>query len=197
MKTLLYIHGFMSGSNGTKSKQLSKKFKNIYNVITPELTADPDSSIEIINKYIDEYKPDIIVGTSLGGFMSLMCNNTGCNIYLCNPCLYPQKELSQWLNSKQTYFCERLDGVQTYTLTNETLQKYTNYDTISEILKNKDNIYAVCSTCDDIIGDTHYKTLSNILNNDHLIVSDEFGHQCNGKGYNYLTDLIKKIEGIE
>lgn len=194
MKTLLYIHGFMSGSNGTKSKQLAKKFKDKYTVIAPELTADPDLSIDIINEYIDKYNPDIIVGTSLGGFMALMCNNQGKHVYLCNPCLYPQYELAQWLNQEQHYFCERIDGVQTYTLTNEILQKYCKYYPFSSISKNKDNIYAVCSTCDDIIGNTHYTTLSGYLDKSHLIISDEFGHQCNGKGYEYLIDLINKNE---
>lgn len=189
---LMYIHGFMSGANGTKQIQLKKKLKDYYNVMAPELTADPEEAINIINDMIEQYHPEVIVGTSLGGFMSLICNNINTTVYLCNPCLNPYKEISRWLNEPQTYFCERIDGVQTYTLTQDILDKYLKYDIFDILNKHKDNIFAICSTCDDLLGDYHYKTLSNILDEDHLITSDKFDHRCSGEGFKMLVSLIKE-----
>lgn len=41
---MIYIHGFMSGANEAKQKQLQKHFKNRYRVIAPEIDADPDKA---------------------------------------------------------------------------------------------------------------------------------------------------------
>lgn len=190
MKCLMYIHGFMSGANGTKQKQLSKKLKDRYEVIPPELTADPDESLDIINRMIAEYKPKVIVGTSLGGFLALMCESGDARIIVANPCLYPREEISRWKDEPQTYFCPRLDGVQTYTLSQEVLDKYLKYDAVAAAREKRDRLSAVCSSCDQILGDTHYRILSDILPPKRLIISDTFDHRCAGEGLNHLISLI-------
>ena len=68
LPVMMYVHGFMSGSNGAKQRQLQKQFKGRFRVIAPELDADPDKSLEILNRIIEDEKPEIIVGTSLGGW---------------------------------------------------------------------------------------------------------------------------------
>ena len=56
---MMYLHGFMSGANGSKQRQLQKLFKGRYRVIAPELDADPDHSLDVINKTIKAEKPKI------------------------------------------------------------------------------------------------------------------------------------------
>ncbi|MCM1139196.1 MAG: hypothetical protein NC248_12100 [Bacteroides sp.] len=189
-KYLMYLHGFMSGANGDKQQQLRRKLKGRYEVIAPELTADPDSSLAIINKMIVEYRPEIIVGTSLGGFMVLMCDSGDARLLIANPCLCPQEEISRWKDIPQTYFCQRLDGVQTYTLTQDVLDKYLKYEAVEAAKTKSDRIFAVCSTCDERLGDRHYKTLEPILPNNQLICSDRFGHRCAGEELKLLISLI-------
>uniref|UniRef100_UPI00256F3109 hypothetical protein n=1 Tax=Duncaniella freteri TaxID=2530391 RepID=UPI00256F3109 len=46
LPVMMYLHGFMSGANGVKQRQLQRQFKDRYRVIAPELDADPDSSLE-------------------------------------------------------------------------------------------------------------------------------------------------------
>ncbi|MCM1319630.1 MAG: hypothetical protein NC217_04545 [Muribaculaceae bacterium] len=190
MKHLMYIHGFMSGSNGTKQKQLAKKLKGRYEVIAPELTADPDESLAIINRMIADCHPEVIVGTSLGGFMALMCESGDAELVVANPCLYPQEELSRWKDEPQTYFCPRIDGNQTYTLTQATLDKYLKYDAVAAAAEKKDRLKAVCSSCDEILGDRHYKTFSGILPAERLLIFDTFDHRCAGEGLRLLISLI-------
>ena len=50
LPVMMYLHGFMSGANGAKQRQLQRQFKGRYRVIAPELDADPDSSLEVINR---------------------------------------------------------------------------------------------------------------------------------------------------
>ena len=72
LPVMMYLHGFMSGANGAKQRQLQKHFKGRWRVIVPELDADPEKSLAIIDELIEKERPEIIVGTSLGAWMAMM-----------------------------------------------------------------------------------------------------------------------------
>ena len=91
LPVMMYIHGFRSGANGSKSEQLQKHFEGKFRVIAPEVDADPLKSLAIIDEIIAREKPQIIVGTSLGGWMTLMCNSQDALLVVVNPCLNPIK----------------------------------------------------------------------------------------------------------
>ena len=190
---MMYVHGFMSGSNGAKQRQLQKHFKGRFRVVAPELDADPDKSLEILNRIIEDENPEIIVGTSLGGWMTVMCDSKDAQLVIVNPATDPYKTLSQWLNEPKTYFCPRLDGKQTYTLTQEVLDKYLKYDTIKEIRQKTGRLHALCSTKDELIGDMHISMLTPLLPEERLMVVDDFGHQCRDAGLNHLFEIIEYI----
>ena len=40
LPVMMYIHGFRSGTNGSKREQLQKHFQGRYRVIAPEVDAD-------------------------------------------------------------------------------------------------------------------------------------------------------------
>ena len=193
LPVMMYVHGFLSGSNGSKQKQLQDHFEGRYRVITPELDADPDKSLAILNEIIEKEKPEIIIGTSLGGWMTLMCDSHDAKLVIVNPSTEPEVTLGRWLNLPQQYFCERLDGVQTYTLTQEVLDKYMKYDTLGEVKKKLDRLYALCSTQDELIGTRHIKMLKPIMESKHLMIVDDFGHQCRDAGMLHLFDLLESI----
>ena len=71
LPVIMYIHGFRSGANGSKHQQLQEYFRGKYRVIAPEVDADPKKSLAKINEIIALEKPEIIVGTSLGGWMAV------------------------------------------------------------------------------------------------------------------------------
>lgn len=190
----MYLHGFMSGANGAKQRQLQKRYEGRYKVIAPELTANPDESLSIINEIIDKENPEIIIGTSLGGWMAIECIVDGdADIILVNPCLTPQTQISRWLNEEQKYFCKRLDGVQTYTLTQEILDLYDKYNAFDSIEFSKYHISALCSTADELLGDSHCKALRNVLPDGYSMEVDDFGHQCRDAGMTHLFELIDKV----
>lgn len=187
---MMYIHGFMSGANGAKQKQLQRHYKD-YRVIAPELDADPEKALNIINEIIKEENPEIIIGTSLGGWMTIMCDSDDrTQLVVVNPALFPEKTLAQWLNEEQTYFCERLDGVQTYTLTQDVLDKYKNYDAVSTAKNKINRLHALCSTKDELIGSRHIDALKPFMPEKRLMVVDDFGHQCRDAGMIHLYNIL-------
>lgn len=193
LPVMMYVHGFRSGANGSKQGQLQKHFKNRYRVIAPELDADPDKSLAVINELIEKEKPEIIIGTSLGGWMTLMCDSHDAQLVVVNPSTTPVKTLARWLNEPLDYFCPRIDGVQTYKLTQEVLDKYRKYDTV-ETVKNKVNrIHALCSSKDELIGNEHLDKLKPVLPEERLMIVDDFGHQCLDAGMTHLFEILDSI----
>ncbi|MDE6669405.1 MAG: hypothetical protein K2K26_06960 [Muribaculaceae bacterium] len=194
--TMMYIHGFRSGANGSKREQLQSHFGNRYRVIAPEVDADPEKALAIINEIIACERPEIIVGTSLGGWMTLMCDSGDAQLVVVNPSTEPQKTLAQWVGEELPYFCPRLDGVQNYTLTDEIINKYSTYNTIGNIKEKAGRIHALCSSNDELIGDIHIRTLQPLLREDRLTVTDDFGHRCSGAGMNHLFDILESVAKV-
>lgn len=194
LPVMMYVHGFMSGgAHGSKQKALQKQFKGRYRVIAPELDADPDKSLNILNEVIKQEKPEIIVGTSLGGWMTLKCESRDAELVVVNPVVNPYITLAQWLNKEQTYFCPRLDGIQTYTLTQDVLDKYQKYDAVSSVKEKQQRLHVLCSTQDEIIGTRHIDALQPILPEDRLMIVDDFPHQCRDAGLKHLFDILEYI----
>lgn len=190
---MMYLHGFMSGANGAKQRQLQRRYKGRYRVIAPELTANPIESLEIINDLIEDEKPEIIIGSSLGGWMAIECNSGNADVIVINPSLRPQNSISRWRDQEQTYFCKRLDGVQTYTLTQDVLDLYKGYDAISTAKYRRLNISALCSSADELLGDSHYTVVREFLPKGYCKVVNDFGHQCRDAGMTHLYELIEKV----
>lgn len=193
LPVMMYIHGFRSGANGSKHQQLQEHFRDKYRVITPEVDADPKKSLEKINEIIALEKPEIIVGTSLGGWMTVMCNSGDAQLVVINPATDPDATLSQWEGQNLPYFCRRLDGVQSYTLTKDVLDKYGEYNFETVVKEKAANIHALCSTEDELLSDSHIKTLQPILPKEHLTVVDDFGHRCDAKGMIHLYKILDAI----
>lgn len=193
LPVMMYIHGFRSGANGSKREQLQEHFEGRYRVIAPEVDADPEKSLATINEIIGLEKPEIIVGTSLGGWMTLMCDSGDAQLVAVNPSTRPKQTLSRWIDQELPYFCERLDGVQTYTLTREVIDKYDGYDIEKAITEKADRTNALCSSADELIGDLHIRTLRNLLPPDRLTIADDFGHRCSGAGMTHLLELLERI----
>lgn len=195
LPVIMYIHGFRSGANGSKREQLQKHFEGRFRIIAPEVDADPDASLTKINEIIAHEKPQIIVGTSLGGWMTLMCESGNAELVIVNPCIFPMEALSQWKDMELEYFCKRLDGVQTYKVTEEILNKYDRYDIAEAIRKKSQRINGLCTTRDELLGTSHIDTLEPLLPPEHLTIVDDFGHRCSGEGMTHLFEILDGICG--
>lgn len=191
--TIMYIHGFRSGANGSKREELQRQFGDRFRVITPEVDADPEKALAIINSLIDQERPQIIIGTSLGGWMAVMCDSRDAQIVIVNPSVDPALTLGRWVGQQLPYFCPRLDGVQTYTLTQEVLDKYRRYDFPDKLTRISNRVHALCSSNDELIGDIHIRALQPLLTTDHLTIADDFGHRCSGPGMTHLLDILNRL----
>jgi predicted esterase YcpF (UPF0227 family) len=85
---------FSSSSTATSSilKNLKELLGKEYNVVSDYYAQyNPEEAINDIKYYIEQYKVDILVGSSLGGYITLQI--PGIKKVIINPCLYPNIEL--------------------------------------------------------------------------------------------------------
>ena len=69
MKTILYIHGLSSsGASGT-ARHLQALLPDI-RVIAPDLPIDPDEALAMLRDLVATERPDIVIGTSMGGMFA-------------------------------------------------------------------------------------------------------------------------------
>lgn len=93
---ILNIHGYKG--NAENSAYFALKELG-HDVISPQLDYDaesPENILSSLSAVLSDSKPDVIVGTSLGGFFALLLSiESGLPSVLVNPCLMPFVTLPQ------------------------------------------------------------------------------------------------------
>ena len=63
----IYVHGLGSGAASTTIRLVCKIFSE-YEWIALEVNENPFESVEKINAAVNDFKPSLLMGTSLGGY---------------------------------------------------------------------------------------------------------------------------------
>ncbi len=101
---ILYLHGFASCGNSTKTAVLKAYFGEDQ-ILSPDLPIDPVEAIRFIKRYIIEHDVDLLIGSSLGGFYaSYFCELLGIKTVLINPSTQPFITLASYVGINQ-YWC--------------------------------------------------------------------------------------------
>lgn len=117
---IMYVHGIGSGKNGNTVTWIKETFKN-HEIYTFDIPFDPVEAIEFINKKCDEYDINMIIGTSLGGFYAMTIS--GVQKILINPAIKAYETAETIGYGVHEYFCERDDGIQTYEINADFVNK--------------------------------------------------------------------------
>jgi predicted esterase YcpF (UPF0227 family) len=101
---ILYLHGFASCGDSTKS-QLLKSFFKEEGVYSPDLPLKPGDAIAYIDTVLRENAIELIIGSSLGGFYaSYFCEKYGIKTVLINPSTEPYITLESYVGTNR-YWC--------------------------------------------------------------------------------------------
>ena len=121
-KTLLYCHGFgSSGQSGTVTRL--RTVMPQANVIAPDLPIDPHEAIALLHSICEKEKPDLIIGTSMGGMYTEMLY--GYDRILVNPALQMGDTMKDHgMIGAQHFSNPRQDGVQDFIVTKALVKEY-------------------------------------------------------------------------
>lgn len=95
---ILYIHGFGSTGNSKTVQGLQKILGNDATILAPQFSNDLSTVAQIeqniaeAKKYMHEFRPNVVIGSSFGGFIATFLN--GYPRILINPCFLPSERLS-------------------------------------------------------------------------------------------------------
>ena len=128
MKKILYLHGFgSSGASGTVDL-LRRAFGDRTDeahravILAPDIPLDPLAALPMLKELASDEKPDLIVGTSMGGFYAQQLH--GFTRICVNPSFWLSKKCEVLYVGKHKWLNRRRDGETEFSVTNETIAHF-------------------------------------------------------------------------
>ena len=121
-KTVLYVHGFASsGQSGTVTRL--RTVMPQARVIAPDLPINPHEAIALLHTICQQEKPDLIIGTSMGGMYTEQLR--GFDRICINPALEIAETMrAHGMTGTQQFQNPRLDGVQEFYVDKALVKEY-------------------------------------------------------------------------
>ena len=121
-KKILYVHGFgSSGQSGTVTR-IREVLPNA-TVVAPDLPIEPEEAMALLRQVCDSEKPNLIIGTSMGGMYAEMLR--GFDRIIVNPALEMGETMKAYgMMGAQHFSNPRLDGVQDFIVTKTLVKAY-------------------------------------------------------------------------
>ncbi|NPD81775.1 esterase [Prevotella sp. PINT] len=121
-KKILYVHGFASSGQSGTVTLLRTIFPNA-TVVAPDLPIHPQEAMDLLHATCDEERPDLIIGSSMGGMMTEMLY--GYDRILVNPAFQMGDTMgSHGMVGKLSFQNPRRDGVQEMIVTKAIVKEY-------------------------------------------------------------------------
>lgn len=121
-KKILYVHGFgSSGQSGTVMR--IREVLPSAEVIAPDLPISPQEAIDMLRNLCSTERPDLIIGTSMGGMYAEMLY--GYDRILVNPALQMGDTMKEHgMIGAQHFSNPRQDGIQDFIVTKALVKEY-------------------------------------------------------------------------
>ena len=150
---LVYFHGFMSsGASGTV-ESLRRMLPEL-EVCAPDIPVDPAEALPYLRQYVEEQKPDIIVGTSMGGMYAQQM--FGYKKICVNPS-FNMSTMSKVMKANTTYPFQngRKDGAKTFKITGQIVKNFNmmerqQFKGITDF--DRENTYGLFGTHDTTVN---------------------------------------------
>ena len=117
----MYVHGFASsGSSGTVMN-LRRSLPG-WRVVAPDLPVDPFESLELLRRLVQEEKPEIVVGTSMGGMYTQQL--WGVPRIVVNPSFEMSRSLLFGKMGRNKYMSKRKDGATEFRIDKNIVERF-------------------------------------------------------------------------
>ncbi len=158
-KTVMYLHGFgSSGQSGTVTR-LRTILPNA-KVIAPDLPIHPAEAQDLLRELCEKEKPDLILGTSMGGMYTEQLY--GFDRICMNPALCLADTMQQHgMTGTQTFQNPRLDGIQQFYVDKALVKEYRQVSELrfsgleglsnEERIKEEKRVYGLFGDKDNLV----------------------------------------------
>src|SRR5438046_8603971 len=110
MRTIVYLHGFISSPQSRKAAMLGDYVRNCASGIgyeVPALDHRPARAFEEVLAVCAKHRPEdlTLVGSSLGGFYAtIAAERIGCRAALLNPAVHPYRHFQRYLGPQRNLY---------------------------------------------------------------------------------------------
>lgn len=130
MKTILYIHGFCSaGSSGTVVLLRNILYGADVRVLAPDVPVMPAEAIVLLRDLVEKERPDLIIGTSMGGMYAEMLR--GYKRILVNPSFHMARLLTFRGLGKYRFLNKRQDGSKDFKVDKTMIAQFRELEKLS------------------------------------------------------------------
>ena len=147
---IVYFHGFgSSGASGTVDL-LRHTFPE-YDIVAPDIPVDPVEALPYLREFCATEKPDLIIGTSMGGMYAQQM--FGYKKILVNPAFYMSR-YGVMKTGEHKFMNGRKDSAKTFRITKDIIQHFnqmerTQFKGITPF--DKENTYGLFGTNDPTV----------------------------------------------
>lgn len=121
-KKIMYVHGFGSSGQSGTVKRLHEVLPNA-EIIAEDMPLHPAKAMQLLHKLCDERRPDLIIGTSMGGMYTEMLY--GYDRICVNPALQMGDTMHEHnMMGKQVWMNPRKDGEKEFIVTKALEKEY-------------------------------------------------------------------------
>ena len=180
-KTVLYCHGFgSSGQSGTVERLRIVMPKA--RVIAPDLPVDPHEAIALLHTICEQEKPDLIIGTSMGGMYAEQLR--GFDRICINPALEIAETMrAHGMTGTQQFQNPRLDGVQEFYVDKALVKAYREVSEqrfVGLTPEDERHVYGLFGDKDDLVDTMgifceHYSQATN-FHGEHRMDDKSYMH---------------------
>ena len=118
---MMYVHGFASsGSSGTV--MALRHHLPHWQVIAPDLPVDPFEALELLRSIVEREKPEIVVGTSMGGMYTQQL--WGVPRVVVNPSFEMSRSLLFGKMGRNKYTSKRQDGATEFRIDKAVVERF-------------------------------------------------------------------------
>ena len=187
---VFYVWGVGGSPESSTVEYLQEALGEKYNVISDFYAQyNPVEAISDLTTYIKDKKIDLIVGSSLGAFISLQLPNIP--KILINTCLHPETELEKLttdVENPETHEIETVKAVPEHIV-----KFYKDYVESNNIWSNfnKDNTVFVFGDNDELFEDRFWDEIKSYSTN--IVFSKQGHHNTKESIRDYVAPEIKKI----
>lgn len=120
-RKMMYVHGFASsGSSGTV--MALRKHMTGWEVIAPDLPVDPFEALNLLRDIVATEKPEIVVGTSMGGMYTQQL--WGVPRIVVNPSFEMSRSLLFGKMGRNKYMSKRKDGATEFRIDKAVVERF-------------------------------------------------------------------------
>ena len=119
-KKIMYVHGFLSSGQSGTVKMLQELMPNAI-LVAEDIPVHAEEAIEMLRDMQQREKPDLIIGTSMGGMFTEMLHGT--DRILVNPAFEMGNTMSS-MTGRQEFQNPRKDGVQELMVNKGLIKEY-------------------------------------------------------------------------